>query len=74
MRTAANYRWDRIASSFLDLYAELAAAHVDRSASAALPAPAFSSTPPTGLRLALSRGVSRSAEKAFQLASALFSR
>jgi glycosyltransferase involved in cell wall biosynthesis len=72
LRTAAGYRWDRIASSFLDIYAELASARPDRSA--AVPPPAFSSTPPRGLQLALSRGVSRSAEKVFQLASALFSR
>jgi alpha-1,6-mannosyltransferase len=70
LRTAAEYRWDRVASSFLDLYAELA--RVDRST--ALPPPAFSSTPPTGFQLALSRGVSRSAEKAFQLASGFFYR
>jgi len=75
LRTAAEYRWDRVASSFLDLYAELAAAGPERAAVASsLPAPAFSSTPATGLQLALSRGVSRSAEKVFQLASALFSR
>ena len=72
LRTAAAYRWDRVTSSFLDLYAQLAKASGESGA--ALPAPAFSSTPPTGLQLALSRGVSRGAEKAFQLASAFFSR
>jgi glycosyltransferase involved in cell wall biosynthesis len=74
LRTAAEYRWDRVASSFLDLYAELARASLDRGASCALPPPAFSSTPPRGFQLALSRGVSRSAERAFRIASALFSR
>jgi glycosyltransferase involved in cell wall biosynthesis len=72
LETAADYRWDRVASSFLDLYAELAAPRAHRSAG--LPAPAFSSTPPKGFKLALSRGVSRGAEKAFRLASAFFSR
>jgi alpha-1,6-mannosyltransferase len=74
LRTAAEYRWDRVAPSFLDLYAELAGARLDRAAATALPAPAFSSTPATGLQLALSRGVSRGAEKVFQVASAFFSR
>jgi alpha-1,6-mannosyltransferase len=72
LRTAADFRWDRVASSFLDLYAELAKARAD--VTVALPPPAFSSTPARGFQLALSRGVSRSAEKVFQLASALFSR
>lgn len=74
LQTSANYRWDRIASSFLDLYAELANAHRDRVVSAALPLAAFSSTPPTALQRALSNGVSRSAEKVFQLASTFFFR
>lgn len=75
LRTAAEYRWDRIASSFLDLYADLVGSRLDRvNCSGALPPPAFSSTPPTNFQLALSRGVSRGAEKVFQLASALFSR
>lgn len=75
VRAAADYRWDRVASSFLDLYADLAGARLDRlDCNGALPPPAFSSTPPTALQLALSRGVSRSAEKVFQLCFALFSR
>lgn len=73
LRTAAEYQWDRVAASFLDLYAELAGASLDRATANSLPAPAFSSTPATGFQLALSRGVSRGAEKAFQLASAFFS-
>lgn len=72
LETAAAYRWDRVASSFLDLYANLV--HAGLQETAALPAPAFSSTPPEGLQLAFSRGISRSAEKVFQLASAFFLR
>jgi len=72
VRTAANYRWDRVASSFLDLYAQLAEAGIGQSV--ALPPPAFSSTQPTDFQRAISNGVSRSAERVFQLASALFSR
>ena len=72
LETATRFRWDRVASSFLDRYAALAGAHRDRAV--ALPPPAFSSTPATGFQLALSRGVSRSAEKVFRLATALFSR
>lgn len=72
LQTATEYRWDRVASSFLELYSELACARANRSA--ALPPPAFSSTPAKGFQLAVSRGVSRSAEKVFQLASAFFSR
>jgi len=72
LETAAAFRWDRVAPSFLDRYAALAGASIDSGA--ALPPPAFSSTPATGIQLAVSRGVSRSAEKVFQLAAALFSR
>ena len=73
LRTSENYRWERVAASFLELYADLAV-HSACGLGSALPAPAFSSTPPTGLQLALSRGVSRGAEKAFQLASGFLSR
>ena len=72
LQTAANFCWDRVAPSFLDRYSALAGSRVD--CSVALPPPAFSSTPATGLQLAVSRGVSRGAEKVFQLATALFSR
>ncbi|MGA8367519.1 MAG: glycosyltransferase [Candidatus Acidiferrales bacterium] len=72
LRTAAQYRWDTVAPAFLDLYAELHSAAMNRDA--ALPLAAFSSTPIEGLRLAWFRGVSQSAEKMFMLASALLSR
>jgi alpha-1,6-mannosyltransferase len=67
LRTAQEYRWEKAAASFLDLYAELHAAAVSQNG--LLPAPAFSSTPAEGLALACSRGASQVAEKIFELAS-----
>jgi hypothetical protein len=61
-----------VASSFLDLYAEMHLAFTtDRNV---LPAPAFASRPADGLELAVSRGVSQLVEGTFRLASALFPR
>lgn len=67
LRTAAAFSWEKVAASFLDLYVELYRTGVNRTAG--LSAPAFSSTPARGLGLAVSRGVSRSAERIFRLAS-----
>jgi alpha-1,6-mannosyltransferase len=72
LRTAEQYRWEKVAPSFLDLYSELHLAFTTESTS--LPAPAFSSTQADGLQLALSRGVSQIAERTFRLASTLFPR
>lgn len=72
LRTAAQYRWENVAASFLDLYADLHCTATNRSD--VLPPPAFSSTAAESLRLAWLRGVSRSAEKIFRLASAFPSR
>jgi alpha-1,6-mannosyltransferase len=63
--TAAEFSWRKVAASFLNLYAQLH--HMERSCGASMPAPGFSSTPAKGLELAVSRGVSRSAEKIFRL-------
>lgn len=71
LETAAQYKWETVASSFLDLYDEIHAAATMR---AALPIADFSSTKAEGLRLAVSRGVSRGAESAFRIASAFFPR
>jgi alpha-1,6-mannosyltransferase len=65
LQTAAEFSWVKVAASFLDLYAQLH--QMERSCGASMPAPGFSSTPAKGLELALSRGISRSAEKIFRL-------
>jgi alpha-1,6-mannosyltransferase len=67
LQTATAFSWDRVAASFLDLYAELHRAGVTRQNE--LPSAAFSSTPAKGVKLAFSRVISQSAEKAFRLAS-----
>jgi len=72
LQMAAQYRWDAVASSFLDLYAEIHAAATTKSD--ALPAADFASTQAHGLQLALSRGVSQGAEKMFRIASTFFPR
>ena len=69
LETAQQYSWNYIASSFLDLYAKLhRAARVPQGT---LPAPAFHSTPISGLQAALFRGVSQTAQKTFALVSEL---
>ena len=70
LRTAAEFGWEKVAVSFLDLYAEIYRAA--GAGSDALPSPDFSSTLARGMRLAFSRGVSQSAETIFRLASTLF--
>jgi alpha-1,6-mannosyltransferase len=70
LQTAAAFSWDRVAASFLDLYAELHRA--DLTQQNQLPSPAFSSTPAEGMKLAFSRAISQSAEKAFRFASSVF--
>jgi len=72
LATAQEYRWERVAASFLDLYAELHRAF--RTKSEALPVSAFGSTPAKGLQAALMRGVSQTAERTFRFVSALASR
>ena len=66
--TAQQYQWDKVASSFLDLYADLYRAGV--SPAEQLPA-AFSSTPASRVRSSLVRGVASTAEKAFKFISGL---
>jgi alpha-1,6-mannosyltransferase len=68
LQTAEQYRWENVAASFLDLYADLHATAMGRSG--VLPSPAFSSTPAENLRLAWLRGVSESVEKIFHLVQA----
>jgi alpha-1,6-mannosyltransferase len=72
LRTAGQYRWETAAASFLDLYSELHSYATTQSKR--LPLPAFRSIPAEGLRLSCSRGLSRSAEKIFALASTVLSR
>ncbi|MGA3295540.1 MAG: glycosyltransferase [Candidatus Acidiferrales bacterium] len=72
LQTAEQYRWETVAALFLDLYGELHGAAMTQSEM--LPLPAFRSTPAEGLGLTWSRGVSRSAEKIFSLASTVFLR
>jgi alpha-1,6-mannosyltransferase len=70
LQTAAELSWPRVAGSFLDLYAALHRATLaGENVHVALPAPAFTSKPASGLRLALSRGASRGVEVAFRLFS-----
>jgi len=72
LQTSAQYRWDNVAASFLNLYADLHAMAMNQSD--LVPAPAFSSTPAKSLRLAWLRGVSQSAEGIFRLVSTFPSR
>ena len=67
LQTAEQYRWEKVAPAFLDLYAELHCAATSERDS--LPVPAFRSTQAEGLALGCSRGASQLAEKLFQLAS-----
>lgn len=67
LQAVEEYRWEKVAPSFLDLYAELHFAATSRSDS--LPGPAFSSTQAEGVARECSRGAAHLAEKIFQLAS-----
>lgn len=72
IETAAEFGWEKVAASFLKLYAELhRAAAVDRDATLQ---PAFPSTAGRGWKIAFSRSLSDSAAKIFRLASELGSR
>lgn len=72
LQTAATFSWENTAASFLDLYAALHATAAGTCDSGlTLPTPAFTSTSAEGLRLALSRGALRSAEKVFRFVSAV---
>ena len=64
LQTVAEFSWEKVAASFLDLYAQLH--RMEGTCGVSMPAPGFSSTPAKGLELAVSRGVSRSAEKIFR--------
>jgi len=68
LQTAEQYRWEKVAASFLDLYADLHKTKINLGG--AIPAPAFSSTAARSLRMAWLRGVSQSAERIFRLTSA----
>jgi len=65
LETARLYDWRVVASSFLDLYSELHRSTLESEE--ALPAPAFCSTPATGLRAVLMRGASGAAAGTFKL-------
>ena len=67
LRTAAEFSWEKAATAYLDLYAELheAAAHGGELAGRA----AFCSTPATGAKLTVSKGVGFVAKSIFRLAS-----
>jgi alpha-1,6-mannosyltransferase len=67
LETAQEYRWEKVAASFLDLYAELCRSLPE--ASQVLHAPAFLSTPAVGVQRAMLRGISRFAERVFGVVS-----
>lgn len=69
LETARQYAWDQVASSFLDLYAELHRA-TQEPISAPL-APAFSSTQAASSRRLVLQWISSSAEKTFSLVARL---
>jgi glycosyltransferase involved in cell wall biosynthesis len=70
LATVGEYAWNRVASSFLDLYAELHRASQEPAGGDL--APAFSSTPAAGARSFLLQSVSRSAERTFRFVSKLW--
>lgn len=72
LRTAAEFGWEKAATAYLDLYAELHRAAITQGD--VLDQPSFSSTPATGMRLALSRSVGQMAKAIFRLASSVDSR
>jgi glycogen synthase len=67
LATAQSYRWEIVASSFLELYGQMLRAA--RGEAAALPPPDFHSTLATGLRAELFRGAASAAERTFGIAS-----
>jgi alpha-1,6-mannosyltransferase len=68
LATAQSYRWESVASLFLDLYCELSKTPATQNA---VPKPAFYSSPAAGLRAVLMHAVSQSAVKSFRLGSTL---
>jgi len=64
LATAQEYRWDRVAQSYLELYAQLGEIHAN---SGSVTNAAFSSTQATGVQLALMRGVSVAAQGGFKV-------
>lgn len=64
LATAQHYQWDKVASSFLDLYADLDRAR--KSSAENLPAAAFSSTLASPVRSGVVRGISGLAERSFK--------
>jgi alpha-1,6-mannosyltransferase len=70
LRTALEYRWEKVAASFLDLYAELCRSL--REERAALSVPAFRSTPAIGVEGAILRAAAVLAEKTFAAGASAF--
>ncbi|MBO0910902.1 MAG: hypothetical protein J2P13_03840, partial [Acidobacteria bacterium] len=69
LETARQHEWNRVASSFLDLYAALT--HSAPDSIETFPAPAFSSVPASGPQSLLTRTVSAAAERTFYFLSKL---
>jgi len=67
--TVRRYEWNRVAASFLDLYAALIGSA--QGSMEAFPAPAFMSTPLSGTQWLLTRTVSAAVERSFNLLSNL---
>jgi alpha-1,6-mannosyltransferase len=72
LATVQTFRWENVASSFLDLYGDLAQMQIQQNASR--PAPDFSSTPAKGFQAALMRTISKAAENVFRLTSGMAAR
>ena len=68
LRTAEKFGWEKVAVSFLELYAELCAIASNQTTN--LPAPNFSSDSAQGFELVCTRKISRAAERVFQFAAA----
>ena len=71
LRTAEEFRWEVVASSFLDLYSQLCAATEGQER---IPRPDFCSQQAKGLENAWSRRISYGAERAFHLISGFLER
>ena len=69
LATAQAYRWETVAASFLELYAQLHRASTGDSAT--LPPPDFVSTQATGWQAALIRNAARTSERVFAASSRL---
>ena len=67
LKTAEQYRWEKVAPTFLDLYAALC--RTAQTNSETVPAPAFYSTPAARLRAMAFHAISQAAERGFAAAS-----